>query len=217
MGFKKGTVLICTGFLLIAAAVGLIVYNRLEDRQAGSQAAHTATQLKQVIRPAHPLWDGNADTPDDVPPATEPEYEIPNYVLNPAMDMPEKDIDGESYIGLLEIPALELELPIISSCTDRTLRIAPTRYHGSAYLDNLVLAGHNYITHFGRLRQLDEGDQVIFTDMDGNVFVYGVCALETLSAHAIDQMCSEEWDLTLFTCTSGGSSRITLRCERIEN
>ena len=31
---------------------------------------------------------------------------FPDYILNPEMDMPEKEVDGQKYIGVLRIPAL---------------------------------------------------------------------------------------------------------------
>jgi sortase A len=32
----------------------------------------------------------------------------------------------------------------------------------------------------------------------------------------VEEMESDEWDLTLFTCTIGGKSRVTIRCERVQ-
>ena len=40
--------------------------------------------------------------------------------------------------------------------------------------------------------------------------------IETLKPRAIEEMDSGEWDLTLFTCTIGGSYRVTVRCEKTE-
>ena len=65
----------------------------------------------------------------------------------------------------------------------------------------------------GQLDELAAGDQVSFTDADGNVFHYEVVLLETLSHTAVGKMASGDWDLTLFTCTLGGSYRVTVRCE----
>ena len=75
-----------------------------------------------------------------------------------------------------------------------------------------VIVAHNYASHFGRLKNLILGDIVIFTDMDGNEFRYKVAYIETLAGTAIEEMQSGEWDLTLFTCTPGGKSRVTIRC-----
>ena len=143
------------------------------------------------------------------------EVEIPDYILNPNMDMPEQNIDGDDYIGVLKIPSLSLELPIISRWNDARLRTAPCRYVGSAYTDDMVIAGHNYDSHFGRLKTLDIDDEVSFVDMAGNEFVYRVVETEILQPTAIEEMQSGDWDLTLFTCTIGGRTRVTVRCERI--
>ncbi len=188
---------ICTGIglLLLAAALFLTVYNLLSDAEAGEAAGAVLEQLT-------PESEGSG---------------VPDYILDPKREMPEEEIDGQRYIGVLRIPALSLELPVISGWSYPSLRIAPCRYTGSAYLDDMVIAAHNYRSHFGYLKDLSQGDEVTFTDMDGNVFRYEVAALETLSPFAIEEMTSGGWDLTLFTCTVGGQSRVTVRCERTED
>ena len=145
------------------------------------------------------------------------EVEVPDYLLNPDMEMPTENINGIDYIGILRIPALELELPVISEWSYPRLKIAPCRYTGSAYQDDLIIAAHNYNSHFGNLKNLREGDTATLTDMDGNVFTYEMAELEILQPTDIEGMDSGEWDLTLFTCTIGGSSRVTARFERVEN
>lgn len=142
---------------------------------------------------------------------------IPDYILNPEMDMPEEEINGQQYIGVLKIPALSLELPVISAWSYPNLKVAPCRYSGSAYLNNMVVAAHNYQSHFGKLETLSQDDEVSFSDMDGNVFSYKVVEIETLSPYAIEEMTNGDWDLTLFTCTVGGQSRVAVRCENTES
>ena len=96
----------------------------------------------------------------------EDKQNIPDYILNPDMDMPEytlKSLGDVACIGILEIPALDLELPVISSWSYSSLRLAPCRYSGSAYKGDLVIAAHNYQSHFGGLRTLPEGSEVFFT------------------------------------------------------
>jgi len=43
-----------------------------------------------------------------------------------------------------------------------------------------------------------------------------VAAREVLLPTAVEEMTAGEWDLTLFTCTLGGRSRVTVRCELVE-
>ena len=193
---QKGRFLIRLGLLLIAAALCFIIYNLYEEHRARVQSGQALDALQEYI----PGSDQNDDT------------SMPDYMLNPDMEMPTQTIDGIDYIGVLEIPSLNLELPVISQWSYPNLRIAPCRYSGSAYSGGLVIAAHNYDSHFGRLKTLQTDDEVIFTDIDGNTFAYKVAVMEILEPLATEEMKSEEWDLSLFTCTIGGRSRVTVRC-----
>lgn len=210
---RIGKMLIVAGLLLIAAALFLIAYNFYED----SQAANAVSDVLEEIRTdADRENKTDVDAETSLPEQTEPELEIPDYLRDPHMEMPTKEVDGELYIGVLDIPALELSLPVINEWSYPRLKIAPCRYQGSAYLNDLIIAAHNYQSHFGTLLNLQIGDKVYFTDMDGNVFAYEVVEIETLNPTAVDSMTSGDWDLTLFTCTVGGQTRVTVRCERSE-
>ena len=189
----KGKGLIFTGLLLIAAALFLTGYNLFDQMRAQRSAAQAAAQLAERL------------------PQTR-QTDVPDYLLTPEMEMPVETIDGVDYVGVLRIPALALELPVINQWSYPLLKIAPCRYSGSAYQNNLVLCAHNYASHFGNLKNLHIGDAVTFTDMDGNLFAYQVAELETLPPQATEEMENGDWDLTLFTCTVGGQSRVTVRC-----
>ena len=115
-------------------------------------------------------------------------------------------------LGTLAIPALGLELPVMSGWRYPALRVAPCRYLGSAYSGDLVIMAHNYARHFGAIGTLAPGERVSFTDVDGNVFSYAVFETQTLQPDAVEDMASGGWDLTLFTCTPGGRTRVTVRC-----
>ncbi len=92
-----------------------------------------------------------------------------------------KTINGRDYIGVLSIPSLELELPVISQWDYPALKVAPCRYSGSLYQDNLIICAHNYASHFGKLKELQPGDTVLFTDMDEHVVTFQVVERETLN------------------------------------
>jgi sortase A len=92
--------------------------------------------------------------------------------------------------------------------SDRNLKLAPCRYSGTVYQDDLVISGHNYKTHFGRLNRISIGDRITFTDIDGNVFEFEVAEVEVLEATAIEDMISSDWQLTLFTCTYDGTTQV---------
>ena len=201
---KKGTWLMTGGLLLIAAALFLACFNLWDERRATNSAGEALREL-EAVRPEEAE-------------ATEPgEAEIPAYLLDPGREMPAVEVDGGRYIGVLEVPSLGLELPVMETWSYPNLRVAPCRYSGSAYQDDLIIAAHNYQAHFGSLKYLQVGDTVTFTDMDGNEFSYEVALMETLMPTALEEMEAGGWDLTLFTCTPGGASRCTVRCIRISS
>ena len=203
---KRNKIFTGIGLLLLAAALFLTAYNIVSDAKAGKTAYTVLDQLAP-----------ETENPEISQPTPTPkETVIPDYILNPEMAMPEEEVDGQKYIGVLRIPTLSLELPVISEWSYPSLQIAPCRYAGSAYLNNMVIAAHNYYSHFGYLKDLSQGDEVTFTDIDGNVFKYKVVEIETLSPFATEEMTSGDWALTLFTCTVGGQSRVTVRCELAE-
>ena len=210
---QEGFLWIALGLLLIAAALFLVSYNLYDELRAEHAAKQAVTQLDAYL-PAEAAPEAPTDPVEDQDPLVRDERTvIPDYVLSPNMEMPVETINGIDFIGVLRIPALELELPIISEWNYPNLKSAPCRYSGSAYLNNLIICGHNYTSHFGNLKNLCEGDIATFTDMDGNVFTYKMVERETLLPTSIDAMESGEWDLTLFTCTVGGQSRVTIRFE----
>lgn len=190
----KHNPLLWIGLLLIAAALFLCAGNIRESNRAQISAQSAAWQLEQ-LRPAN--------VPEETSAAQETE---------PALEMPVVTVEGREYIGTLSIPGLSLELGVLSRCTPEGLKIAPSRYTGNVYTGDLVIAAHNYASHFGALGQLQPGDAVILTDTAGNSYAYQVDAKEVLAPDAVEEMTESTWPLTLFTCTAGGSHRLTVRC-----
>ena len=214
---QEGLLWITIGLLLIAAALVLVSYNLYDELRAKQSALQTANRLEEYLPPEAAPEAPVEPIGDQEPLMRDERTVIPDYVLCPNMEMPVETINGIDFIGVLRIPALELELPIISEWNYPNLKSAPCRYSGSAYLNNLIICGHNYTSHFGNLKNLGEGDIASFTDMDGNVFTYKMVERETLSPTDIEGMESGNWDLTLFTCTVGGQSRVTIRFELEED
>ena len=198
------------GAALVFGALLLSRSNQREDTAAREAVMDVMPQLVQQIRE-------NTAPEETVSEAyTIPELQIPVELLTEEdKEMTEVEINGNQYIGYLSIPVLGLELPIMSSWSYPKLNIAPCRYTGSVRGEDLVLMAHNYSSHFGKLSQLDLGDMVEFTDMDGVITRYEVVGKDVLDPAAVEEMTSGDFDLTLFTCTYGGGSRVTVYCNRI--
>lgn len=197
---KRGAFWIHLGLLLIAAALFLSAYNEMESHEARNSAQQVIAQMCQTL-PTETVAETEAPA-------------VPEYLLDAEREMPVQTINGRDYIGVLTIPSLELELPVLSQWDYPALKVAPCRYSGSLYQDNLIICAHNYASHFGKLKNLRVGDTAIFTDMDENVVRFQLAAQETIQPEDLEAMEAGDWDLTLFTCTVGGQSRVTVRFVR---
>ena len=207
---KKGNWFIRTGLLLLTAALFLAAYNTWDgiraDRSAQSANEKIQQAILEVAASGEPMQE-EAGFPE----AEEAGEE------GPGDEMPSIDLDGDLYIGVLEIPSLGLSLPIMAECDYTKLRTAPCRYSGSYYTDDLVIAGHNYPKHFSPIKWIEPGSDVFFTTARGEVLAYTVDWVETMRPTEIEKMISAgDWDLTLFTCTTGGNARCAVRCVRVK-
>lgn len=205
MRSKIGSLCMTLGTICLLAALGLYAYNSWDAWRAGQSVAEIQEALEDA---EEALEAGNTalglDATDDAPENGE---------------MATIEIDGYEYIGTLSIPSYGLELPVMAEWSYPGLKIAPGRYSGSAWTDDLIICGHNYERHFGNLRYLETGDEITFTDVDGNVFTYQVEEVIILQPSDVEEMISQEsgaWALTLFTCTIGGQTRVTVRCSQAE-
>ena len=199
------------GALLIIGAIVLTYWNQREDNIAQESAVQIVPQLVQQIQ-------DNTDVEDvDLDMEAIPELYKPVELLTEEdKEMTEVEINGNLYIGYISIPALHMELPIMSNWSYPQLKIAPCRYDGSIRGEDLVLMAHNYKSHFGPISRLKIGDEVFFADMDGKTTGYEVVGKDVLDPTAVEAMTAGEYDLTLFTCTYGGASRVTVYCDLVK-
>ena len=88
-----------------------------------------------------------------------------------------------------------------------------------------MICAHNYARHFSPVKWIDLGSDVYLTTVDGVMYSYKVSNIETVQPMAVDQMIknshndknvSNDWDMTLFTCNTGGQTRCAVRCIRMD-
>lgn len=177
------------GVLLIAASLAVVGYNMYDSNRARLESAAVTDKLVNMI--------------DD-----------PSYSADAAdaRQMPVLYIDGEPFIGYLDIPDLGITLPVAAELTDAKLKKTPCLYFGTLYQNDMVIGGHNYVSHFGRLGRLSVGAQISFTDAEGNVYSYTLDRVRTVGETDGEALLQQDgWDLTLFTCTYSGKARYAYR------
>jgi sortase A len=187
-----GVICVFLGVVCILSSVGFVVYNRWESKNAAKVTASLLIDAQSSI-------DEKNTEPNDL-----------------QTKMPTVKVNGYDCIGVLSIPVLDLKLPVLTDWSYSKLKKAPCHYYGSYYEKDFVIAAHNYKAHFGRLSELQAGDVVVFTDASGKAHHYEVVILETLPKNATKEMITSGFDLSLYTCTLGGGSRVTVRCNAIQ-
>ncbi len=198
---SPGILCIVIGCVLLLAAMGLYGYNRYEDAQAGAEAQVVVQDLEQKLEQTVSKAESTETSSDS------------EEMLSP--ELPVVMLDGYDYIGVISIPAIDIKLPVMSDWSYPKLKISPCREFGSSRTDDLVIAAHNYESHFGKLGSVSVGDNVIFTDMDGVENHYIVQKTDILQPTDVDAVEHSGYDLVLYTCTYGGKTRITVFCDRI--
>jgi sortase A len=207
---RKWTGVICVflGVVCILSAVGLVGYNRWEDKNAEKMAQEILEDVQSIIEAKTTGPDDADDLPVDTDDSTDDTEKKPT-------EMASIKVDGYDCIGILSVPVLDLELPVLTDWSKAKLKKAPCHYYGTYYQGDFVIAAHNYQSHFGRLSELQTGDIVIFTDVNGADHCYKVVLLETLPREATHEMITSGFALSLYTCTPGGASRVTVRCDAV--
>lgn len=198
-----GNILIILGVISVICAGCLFFFNMLENNRQKEFSEGITGKIKNSI------------TVESYPIIYEvPEGDGPVQKDHEEYFLEVKDVDGYPLDGYLTIPSIDLEMAVFDTWNDEYLRMSLCRYYGSPYTDDLVIAGHNYRSSFGKLKDLEQGDEVYFTDMNGNITYYIVMETEVLDGTAVNEMIDGGWDLSLYTCTYGGQSRLTVRCSR---
>lgn len=236
---KFGILCMVCGLLLLIASAVLVFHNQQEDIQAANSSQAMLLQLQEQIAQAaeaegqtpsrteqgHVLMGQSLlirepDTTETLPDGILPAESTPSEPALP--DNPSTEY-GQSvsytytfdYIGYLSIPVLDLELPVISQWSTYGAQFAPCRHSGSVSSDDLIIAGHNYRHHFGRLKELQLGDLITITQLDGTVTGYQVDEIKTVAGNDVEAVQNTDWALILYTCTYGGQNRVVICCSRI--
>lgn len=227
---KLWKILVISGILLIASAIGLCLNNLYENQKAFEHSQTALAELKEIIpdipeKPKETYTEhlkkieenSQKSIIDDFQEEEEQKEKEKNGEVPP--EMPALQLDGNYYCGYLTLDTLGLELPVLNTWSYPNLNIAPCRYEGTPDTNDFIIAAHNYNSHFGQIKYLSEGDEIIFTDCQGEKYHYNVIYTEYIDGYNVEQMSENTdtlWDLTLFTCTLNGQSRVTVRAKLAE-
>ncbi len=143
----------------------------------------------------------------------------------PAADLTAYGVEDE-IIGVLEIPAMELIMPVYLGASDAHLAagaavLGNTSVPIGGNSTNCVIAGHRGwrgADYFRYIDRLQAGDTVTLTNL-WETLTYTVTDVQIIQPHEVDKVKIQQGRdlLTLLTChpyASGGRQRYVVYCER---
>lgn len=135
---------------------------------------------------------------------------------------------GYDVIGTIEIPATDIEYPIISDeqASINSLSVAIVKLYPSTNelneVGNAVLAGHNYRngTFFSNNKRLENGDLIYITDLSGERVAYEIYRkyeTSTSDSEYMNRDTEGRREISLTTCTDDSSRRLIIWAREVEN
>ena len=144
------------------------------------------------------------------------------------LDTPEEQelvaSDGTVYhaIGVINIPSINVNYPILSTYSDELLKIAPCKFHGPNpnAVGNLCIAGHNYKNDkfFSKVPKLEIGDIIEITDLSGKTIQYSVYNKFIVNPDQLEstsQLTNGRREITLITCTNDNKQRHIIKAREL--
>lgn len=130
-------------------------------------------------------------------------------------------------IGILTIPRIDAKLPVTAGVTEEQLKVSEGWVTQSAPIGregNAVIAGHRSYTygrHFNRLGELEAGDEIRYTTVEGEDMTFVVSEILTIEPGDPATFATPPEgtaQLTLYTCTPvrTATHRLLIRALRVD-
>ena len=125
---------------------------------------------------------------------------------------------GYDLVGIIEIPKINIEYPIINQTSDETMALSITKFWGNNVNDigNFTMAGHNYFdgTMFSNTNKLNIEDTIKMTDLDGKTIEYKVFdkyIIDPNDVKCVQSVKENTREITLITCINGRNNRLVVK------
>ena len=229
-GKGKGHLLTVLMVLILLAGIGLIAYPSFSDwwnsmHQSQAIASYVDEVSRQDAERIEQMWEEarayNKDLADvgNHFKVTDEEMERYNQVL---------DITGTGIMGYIDIPKIDVSLPIYHSTNEEVLQIAIGHLEGSSLPiggpdTHALLSGHTGLPSaklFTNIDRLVEGDRFMINVL-GQMLTYEVDQIDVVLPTGVDELdiVPGEDLVTLITCTpyAVNTHRLLVRGHRVEN
>lgn len=132
------------------------------------------------------------------------------------------EYEGYNVVGIISIPAIGIEYPILDTTNEKTMKVAITKFWGNDVneLGNFTMAGHNNKdgTMFGKTKRLNIGDKIEMTDLTGKTLEYEIFdqyLIDPNDVSCVNSVKKNTREVTLITCANGRSNRLITKAREV--
>jgi len=196
VGMKKGKSSLITGLLSVFGVlliVGAVLLTVLQSVGQNVTAERNRDILEQMYALMPTVHSGGVDDRIDV-------------------SMPMLEINGEDFVGIIEIPLYHKQLPVYGSWSKHKVSSFPCRFDGNLYDGSLIIGGSDGAGQFDFMKNISIGDSVFLTDMTGGRYYYKVDWVELTSDATSETLASDTADMVLFARNSYSLDYTVVRC-----
>lgn len=134
----------------------------------------------------------------------------------------DEEIEGYKVVGIINIPKINIEYPILEKTNKESLKLSITKFWGEKINQkgNVVLAGHNNLNNkmFGKIDRLENGDIIELTGSQMVTVKYQVFDKYVIDPNDIDcifPIDENTREITLITCTNRDKNRLVVKAREI--
>lgn len=134
----------------------------------------------------------------------------------------DEEIEGYKVVGIINIPKINIEYPILEKTNKESLKLSITKFWGEKINQkgNVVLAGHNNLNNkmFGKIDRLENGDIIELTDSQMVTVKYQVFdkyIIDPNDINCIFPIDENTREVTLITCTNRDKNRLVVKAREI--
>ncbi len=181
---------IIVGIMLIVIAAFLLISSQISRKNAARDAKKTALLLEDLM-------------PDIT---TVVAVERASYI------MPAMEIDGESFIGIIEVPKFDCTLPVCQTWHKSKADKYPCRYFGSIYDGSLIIGGSAVNGQLDFATCIENYDSIYISDMTGDRYKFIVSDIRRTKDVSSEYLTSIDADLVIFAKNVFSFDYTVIRC-----
>ncbi len=190
---KDPASLVCLilGILLIAGAIGYIVYDLLSARLSvgdNEEILAAAEKLIPSVRDAFPEERGNNT-------------------------MPSLAVKGTNISAILEFLSRGAKFPVRSAWDSNAVKSIPCVHSGSIYDRTLMIGVTDRKGQVDFAEEINVGERLTLTDMEGDRYSYTVSSIKHSAKYDPDKWSEQESDLVIFVAADLSGEYTLIYCK----